>query len=525
MIDALQAALQAAHGSAGVQRIETHISYVLVAGTEAWKFKKVLRTGFLDFGTLARRWHCCHEELRLNRRLAPDLYLDVLAVAGPAEAPRLGGDGPVIDCAVRMRAFDPDGLWDRIAARAGLQPAQVDALAAAISEFHRHAAVAAADGTLGSPRQVRAPMRDNLDELQRLLTDAQAQARLRGLRRWEAAAWAVLQPVFAERLRAGRVRECHGDLHLGNVAEIEGRTTVFDCIEFNDEFRWIDVMSEIAFMAMDLQDHGRADLAARFVDACLERSGDYEGVRVLRYYLVHRALVRAKVAALRAGQAATPQGWARARHYLGLAARDSQPASPLLMIAHGPSGSGKTTLSEGLLEATGAIRVRADVERKRAHGLDARAHAGAALNTGLYSAQATADTYRRLNEAAAAVLDGGFSVLLDATFLQRRWRDAARELAAARRVRFVILDFDADSAVLRQRVARRAARGDDASDADLAVLEAQLRTAEPLGADERAAAFRCRAAAAAAPNAEDAPELLRWLALPPADVLNPARRG
>jgi hypothetical protein len=518
MIAALQTALQARHGSAGVQCIETHISYVLVAGTEAWKFKKVLRTGFLDFGTLARRWHCCCEELRLNRRLAPDLYLGVMAVAGPADVPVPGGAGPVIDCAVRMRAFAQDGLWDRIAARGALQPAQIDALAVAISDFHRRAAVAPAAGTLGSPAQVRGPMKDNLDELQRLLTGRDDQARLDALRRWEATAWAALQPVFAERLCAGRVRECHGDLHLGNVAEIGGRTTVFDCIEFNDGLRWIDVMSEIAFMAMDLQDHGRAELAARFVNGCLERSGDYEGVRVLRYYLVHRALVRAKVAALRAGQAATPQGWARARHYLGLAARDSQPAAPLLMIAHGPSGSGKTTLSQGLLEATGAVRVRADVERKRAHGLDARAHAAAAPNAGLYGAEVTAATYRCLNEAAAAVLDGGFSVLLDATFLQHCWRAAARALAASRRVRFVILDFDADRAVLRQRVARRAARGDDASDAGLAVLEAQLATAEPLGADERAAVFRCRAAERAEP-AElakgDAPELLRWLALPP----------
>jgi hypothetical protein len=499
MLAGLVAALHAADPAADVELIETHISVVIVAGGYAYKFKKALDNGFLDFTTLARRWHCCHEELRLNRRLASALYLDVAVVTGSAEVPLLGGSGPMLDCAVRMRAFAQDGLWDRLAARGELGAAQIDALVALLAAFHRGAAVAAASGRYGSPAQVRAPMRANLDDLARLLADRVDRARLRALRRWEAGAFAAREAVFAARQSSGWVRECHGDLHLGNVVQIDGRTTVFDGVEFNDDFRWIDLMSEIAFMAMDLQAHGRTDLASRFVNGCFERNGDYAGARVLRYYLVHRALVRAKVAALRAAQpgaADASASLAGATRYLALAARMSAPAPARLIITHGASGSGKTTQTQGLIEAEGVIRVRADLERKRLFGIDPLARSGSALHAGLYSSAASDATHARLLEAAAAVLDGGFSAVLDATYLRRHRRNAARRLAASRGAGFVILDFDVDEQTLRERVRERAARSDDASDADLQVLEDQLRNAEPLGADEQAAAIRCTGAAA-----------------------------
>jgi aminoglycoside phosphotransferase family enzyme/predicted kinase len=494
MLVALRVALQSRQPGTEVQVIETHISFVFIAGEFAYKFKKVLSTGFLDFTTLERRRHFCQEELRLNRRLAPQLYLDVVAVTGSVDAPQLGGTGTLLDCAVRMRAFAQDGLWDRMAARGELRPVHVDALVALLGDFHRHAAVADAAGRFGRAEQVRAPMLDNLAQLPRGLSQRDDLALLEALRNWEAQAFAALDPLFAQRLRDGWVRECHGDLHLGNVTQIDGQVTVFDCIEFNDEFRWIDVMSELAFMAMDLHNHGCSELANRFVNACLERSGDYAGVRVLRYYMVYRALVRAKVAALRAHQAGSAGALDAARHCLRLAVDASRPPAPALMITHGLSGSGKTTLTQGLLEATGAIRIRADVERKRLFGLDALERGGAARHAELYGTETTMATYAHLREAAAAVLDGGHSVLLDATFLQRAQRDAARQLAAARKLRLVILDFEAAPEMLRERVRQRAARGNDASDADLRVLEAQLRTVEPLGADEQAAVFRCRPA-------------------------------
>ena len=288
------------------------------------------------------------------------------------------------------------------------------------------------------------------------------------------------------------------------MTQLDGRCTVFDCIEFSPALRCIDVMSDVAFMAMDLHRHARPDLAHRFVNAYLERSGDYTGVRVLRYYLVYRALVRAKVAALRAAQlvdangAVVPAVSERATavaaigRYLKVAMEFSHPPRPTLMLMHGFSGSGKTTASQGLLERCGAIRVRADVERKRLFGLAANARGDAAVNARLYSAGATEATHERLRQAARTALRSGFSVILDATFLDPAPRAQAKAVADALEVGYVIIDLPVDAPTLRERVRLRTARADDASDADLAVLESQLGHARPLRPDEQAAVFTFR---------------------------------
>jgi predicted kinase len=349
-------------------------------------------------------------------------------------------------------------------------------------------------GRLGSPAQLRETLLDNLNELEGLVDSCQDRAAIDRLRTWAAAAFDRLQPVLARRLADGRVRECHGDLHLGNVTLIDGRSTVFDAIEFNDDFRWIDVISDVAFLAMDLQAHGLSRLANRFVNGYLELSGDYDGVAVLDYYAVQRALVRAKVKRLRAAQLAArddgdagPES-AAARRYIDLALHlsrcDAAPAA--LMLTHGLSGSGKSTLTQDLLEAAGAIRIRADVERKRLAGGLLRGGGSVNESTALYGADMTAATYARLASLAALVLISGRHAILDATFLKQAHRDAARQLAARHGLRCVILDFDAEVEVLRQRLRERAAAGIDPSDADEAVLAGQMRSAEPLQPDEQA---------------------------------------
>lgn len=495
--------------------LETHISFVLVCGGHAYKIKKALATPFLDQSTLALRQRACDEELRLNRRLAPRLYLAAVPVTGTADNPAFAGQGDVIDVAVKMRAFAQDGLWDAMATHGQLGAAQVDELVRVLAGFHAAAAVADPGGRLGSPGQVRAPLRESLDELEALAGPASGAGRLAPLRSWEAAAFERLRPVMARRLAQGRVRECHGDLHLGNVTVIDGHSTVFDGIEFNDDFRWIDVMSELAFMAMDLHAHGLPQLAHRFVNGYLEQCGDYDGVQVLDYYLVHRALVRAKVHWLRAAQCAAPEAAGAERaageRYLDLALRFSRRdrAKAVLMLTHGFSGSGKSTLTQELLETLGAIRIRADVERKRLAGLRP-------LDRGaptLYEPAMTAATHAQLGRLAAVVLQSGYHAIVDATFLQRGQREAARQLAAHQGVRCAVLDFDASTALLRQRLRERAARGADASDADEAVLAAQMRTAEPLQDDESMPVFRRGPA-----DAGWAP-LLQWLAGEPVGAL------
>ena len=521
MIGALRRILQAGQG-VDVLLIETHISFVLVCGAAAYKFKKVLRTPYLDQSTLALREHACHEELRLNRRLAPDLYVEVVRVTGTSGAPELGGKGGPIDVAVQMRAFAQDGLWDGQAARGQLGASHVDDLAPLLARFHASAAVADPAGHLGSPDQVRTPLLQSLDELEDLTRATAAAAVLGPLRDWEAAAFERLRPAMARRLALGRVRECHGDLHLGNVTVIEGHSTVFDGIEFNDELRWIDVMSEVAFMAMDLHAHGLAHLAHRFVNGYLELTGDYDGVPVLNYYQVYRAVVRAKVHALRAAQMAaapdaTPAVAAReaVARYLALAQRFSarEGTRAVLMLTHGLSGSGKSSQTEALIEVIGAVRIRSDVERKRLAGLQALQRSSTKRTAVLYDPGVTAATYAQLARLAAPVLSSGFHTILDATFLQRAQRDTARRCAAGLGVTCIVLDFEADTNVLRRRLRDRAAAGSDASDADEAVLANQIRTAEPLQADEATLVFRCRPRASSADPAApvDWAPVLQWL--------------
>jgi len=476
-------------GCERVRHLETHISHVLLTGAFAYKIKKTVDLGFLDFSSLARRKFFCEQEVRLNRRLAPAIYLDVVAITGSVDRPRVGGDGPALEYAVRMREFPQDALASAMLARGALTLAHLDTLAAQVAQFHDGVDKAGAGAPFGTPETALRVALQNFAQIEPLLDDPQDRAALEALRAWTHREHAARLPAFRQRREAGFVRECHGDLHLGNIAVIDGRVTIFDCIEFNDELRWIDVMSEVAFTVMDLADRGRPDLAHRFQNAYLEITGDYAGLSVFRFYLAYRALVRAKVACLRAGQLAAGDEKealvAEYRGYVDLARHYAQPPRPAILVTHGLSGSGKTTLTQALLEMTGAIRIRTDVERKRLHGLAAEGRSGSQLGAGLYTPDATERTYRRALALAEAVAAAGRVAIVDGTFLRRAQRDLFRARAAELALPFAIVNFAAGDATLRARVAERAERATDASEADLAVLDHQLRTREPLDTDER----------------------------------------
>ncbi|MDP1995790.1 MAG: AAA family ATPase [Gallionella sp.] len=499
------------HAVAQVRLIETHISWVLLTGEVAYKIKKPLNLGFLDFSTLAQREQACADEVRLNRRLAAEFYLGVVAITGSPAAPRINGKGTPIEYAVKMRQFSPDATLDRLAERGELGCAQIDPLAARLAQFHFGECQAApAESEWGEPDSIARPVAENFRLLADRLDDPAERQRLIMLQSWSMAEHDRRTPLMRERKHQGMIRECHGDLHLGNLAWVDGQLLIFDCIEFNPALRWIDVISEVAFCYMDLlQKHphpnlppsggrddrllplgGRIeeragqhrDLAFRFLNAWLEAGGDYEGVALLRYYAVYRALVRAKVAALRAEQSAG--GNAGVSECLQLAERLTQTTPPQLWITHGLSGSGKTTLTQSLLQEQGMIRLRSDVERKRLAGLGALAHSGGAPDEGLYTQHASYRTYEHLALLAEGLLDAGWPVIVDAACLARWQRDLFRDLAQRRGVPFRILDIRADHATLRQRISQRAAQGKDASEADLHVLQQQIETARPLDADE-----------------------------------------
>lgn len=477
------------HPAAGFEVLETHISWVLLTGSYAYKIKKPVDLGFLDFSTLEKRRHYCREEVRLNRRTASQIYLNVVALTGTPDRPHLNGFGEPFEYAVKMVQFQQDRLLDRLAQRHQLGPEHMDRLAAAVADFHDRIAVAPVSSPYGTPEAVQRPVRENFVGVREHLHDDALGARLDMLEEWSEAQHAGLRPVFEARRHGGFVRECHGDLHLGNIADLAGRITPFDCIEFNDRLRWIDVISETAFTAMDLEDRERPELAARFLDGYLSRTGDYGGLRLMAYYKGYRAMVRAKVAAIRLGQDdLAPERRRETRHllvsYLDLAERYTRPVPTPLLITHGPSGSGKTTLTQPLLETLGAVRLRSDVERKRLFGLAADADTGSAVDSGIYSRDASDRTYAKLAELAREVLAAGYPVIVDATFLERERRAAFTALARDLQVPYAILDFRAEPEALRERVRQRGAAGTDASEADLAVLERQLATMEEPAAEE-----------------------------------------
>ncbi|MGH7202356.1 MAG: AAA family ATPase [Planctomycetaceae bacterium] len=492
LIDSLLAAHRHGGGDA-MELLETHISWVLLTGTAAYKVKKPVRLPFVDFSSLERREFFCREELRLNRRLAPELYLEVVPITGTPDAPRLEGAGTPIEFAVKMRRFPQESLLSRVLHDGRLHAEHVDDLAAQVAEFHQHIDRAAADVSFGSLKCIREQMQENFEFLDRAVSDAERSSQLDRLRTWSEREFETRRETFTQRRRDGFIREGHGDMHLGNIILHDGRVVIFDAIEFNEGFRWIDVQSDLAFLVMDLEDRGRPDFARRCLNAYLERTGDYGGLAALPFYLAYRALVRAKVAGIRFGQSGLSDddraACRRELHgYLDLAERFTRPPRPVLLITHGVSGSGKTTGTQRILETTGAVRVRSDVERKRLLGLSPSDRPDMDQVKTLYSPAIGARTYERLAQSARAIMEAGHTAIVDATFLKRSHRAAFRRHAKRWGVPFRILEFQADEAELRRRVAERTKTGTDASDADLAVLTEQLAAVEPLNEDERTVA-------------------------------------
>lgn len=467
-----------------VRVIETHISWVLLAGDFAYKIKKALDLGFLDYSTLeSRRW-CCDEEIRLNRRTAPGIYLDTIPIGGSPDDPRLGAQ-PALEYAVRMRRFSLRNLMDGLLIRGRVAPRHIDSLAAVIARFHVGLPAVDTDSGFGTAASINAAAQQNFEQLHAHLTKEADRAAIAELDAATAAELAACKYRFEQRRLQGFVRECHGDLHLGNIV-LDGETPfLFDCIEFNPALRWIDVMDEISFTMMDLLHRGHPEHAWRFLNACLEASGDYDGAGVLHFYLAYRATVRAKVCAIRAAQAGmSARGRADAlaacRSFLMLGGRFLGSRGGALIITHGLPGSGKTTFSQFALQQMGAIRIRSDVERKRLFGLGALESSGP-CTAGIYGPGATRKTYARLHELANRLLRAGFPVIVDAAFLKQEEREMFHRLAKSLSVPFAIAALQAKDSVLRKRIRQRR---NDASEADVAVLEKLQVTQQPLSSRE-----------------------------------------
>jgi aminoglycoside phosphotransferase family enzyme/predicted kinase len=463
--------------------LETHVSWVLLAGAFAYKLKKPVSLPFLDYGSLELRHHFCAEELRLNRRTAPMLYQAVVAITGTLERPRIGGEGPVLEYAVRMARFEQSALFDTMAGEGRLTVEHVVALGRHVAAFHASLPRQPPPGEAGRPELVLRQALANFATLRPACPDPDTAGRLDRLEAWTREASARMAASMARRLAEERVRECHGDLHLGNVAWIEGAAVAFDGIDFDPALRWTDVAADVAFTVMDLLHHGLPGLAWRFLDEYLTLTGDHDLMTVLRFHLVYRALVRAAVAAVRAAQTAdAAQARAGLASHLALAEQLANAGAPVLVLMHGVSGSGKSHAAARILERLGGARVRSDVERKRLAGLGPLR--STASVDGIYGPAFNTRVYDRLAELADAVLGAGWPVIVDAACLRRSERDRFRALAAGRHGPFRLVHCEAPVEVMRARLARRALAGDDPSEATQAVLVRQLAAQELLAPDE-----------------------------------------
>jgi aminoglycoside phosphotransferase family enzyme/predicted kinase len=472
-----------------IEVLETHISRILLTGQFAYKIKRPVSFPFADLRSLERRRELCFEEVRLNSRFAPGLYLGVCPITLEAGQARIGGDGEPIEYAVRMRQFARADELDRLLAREAVRPEELRAFAHWLASTHAQLAAATAAQPWGEPDRVAAAVLDNLRET-RAAAPAALEGLLRGIERALGEALEANRAVMAARKAACRIRECHGDLHTRNIVRRDGRLIPFDCLEFSEALRWIDVADEIAFLRADLAAEHRPLHAHAFLDGYLEASGDYQACRLLRLYGAHRMLVRGKVTALAMADAAAPGAAgrgaleARAASHVREAARLLTPPPPRLVLMSGFAGAGKTWLGQRLAPALDAPQLRSDRERKRLAGLGERDRSGSAPGEALYSRERTEAVYGRLEECAAHCLAGNLSVLVDASFLRRGERVRFARLGAAFAVPVTLVRCTASAQVLRERLGRRAALRSDASEAGLEVLRWQERRAEPIEASE-----------------------------------------
>lgn len=480
-----------------IELIETHISWVFLTGQFAYKIKKPVDFGFLNFSTLEQRRFYCQQEIVLNRRFAPQTYLEVLPITLSGNNLSLSGQGEIIDYAIKMQQFEQKCLFNNMLKKHHIELSHIDNLSSVVADFHNKISIAGPDANFGSSSEVINPVEENFSILSNILDNSQLDTLpgnnvhktgrqiLISLHDKISSIYTSLNPYLISRKEQGHIRECHGDLHLGNITIINNKIMLFDGIEFNDSLRWIDTMSDCAFLIMDLEDHHQTLFANHFLNSYLLKTGDYSGLSVLKFYKFYRAMVRAKVAGLRLQQQtaemiADKSTMSDLIAYLELAesylAAHSQNSGTFLAISFGLSGSGKSRVCSQLADQSAAIQLSSDVERKRLF-----------LKTeeDLYSNSTTQKTYAHLLEITELVLNAGYPVIADATFLDKKWRQKFRLMAENHHIPFHILSCHAEQNTIKQRLRLRQDEVNSVSDADITVMESQFKKMNYLDFDEK----------------------------------------
>lgn len=476
------------HVVQSVELIETHISWVLLTGEWAYKIKRPVHYPFVDLRSAEHRTFLCHEELRLNRRFAPDLYVAVCPVTLADGGVRLGGAGKVIEHAVKMRQFPRAEVLDRLLETQHIATEELAQFGRSLARIHATLPVVPAGQVWSRPDIVRAQILENLAQCAAAAELFGAMAAVNALRPALETAIDSVKSWMSLRWDTGRVRECHGDLHCGNIVRCASHLLAFDCLEFDPALRWVDVAQETATLLADLHARHRPELANAFLGGYLEQAGDYQACRMLSVYQAHRALVRAKVAALNAAAATEGQpDSSRARQefarHVQCAGEFLSARQPILILMHGLSGSGKTWLAQRLAPRLGAVYLSSDLERKRIAESDEKFTSGHRSQDS-YSAQSRARVYGHLAQCVGDTLAGGYTTIVDATFGRREDRERFQALAARAVIPVWLVNCHAPPEVLRARIQARLLQKRDLSEADLKVLEWQERHLEPVAPTE-----------------------------------------
>ena len=478
------------HEVGAITVIETHISWVILTGTFVYKIKKPVKFCFLDYSSLEKRKFYCEEEIRLNSRTAKSLYLGVVAIRGTHELPTLSQHGSPIEYAVKMRQFPQEHLFSALADDDQLKTDHIDRLASEIAASHRLFDGDPKKKILGSAENIHFWAMDNFIQINNLPPIGEDKDLLGTLEDWSKREHQKKLIQFEERRNSGFIKECHGDLHLSNIVMWEDKPTLFDCIEFNEELRWIDVISEIAYVVIDLKMHQQNSYACRFLNKYLQLTGDYSGLHLLKYYSVYRAMVVAKVRKIKAIQQVDKiknQNNLKDSFlsYIQFASELIENTRPKLIIMHGLSGSGKSTLAAQLVESMSVLQIRSDIERKRLAGFDSFEETHSEIDKGIYSRAASSDTYQKLAELAETVLNAGYTAIVDACFLKIGERKKFHAVAKKLAVPFIIMSCQAETDSLKKRIIERANKKDDPSEADVNVLMHQLENNDELNELEK----------------------------------------
>lgn len=448
-----------------VELVQTHVSFIFLTDSHAWKVKKSVDFGFLDFTTLEKRRFFCHEEVRLNRRLSPHVYLGVVPIVRQGGRVVVGGEGEPFEYAVKMVRLPGELMMDRLLDRDGVTSGKVRELAEVIARFHLAADRGGRIASFGTPEMISSHWRENFDQARRFRGVTVEPEEFDFLEGWVERFMTRNHHLFLRRVEEGFIRDCDGDLHAANIC-LTDPVTVFDCIEFNERFRFIDTAADLAFLLMDLDRHGRGDLRETLRSRYVKITGDGGMLPLLPFYQSQRAFIRGKVESLATldpelADDERERFTLSARRSYSLAVRYAREAGePLLAITCGKVGSGKSRLAGFLAERWGWDRFSSDRIRKELHGIPLTER-----GRPIYAPEATERTYGELERRAVESIQGGRSVVVDATFHSRRLRSRFRDAARMAGARFLILSVVCDEGVTLERLGRRSLDPDEVSDA------------------------------------------------------------